>query len=139
MMWIGIQECIKIGLQVLKMFAFFHAFFVYSPKKEWKYVIAPLTCMIGVTFLLYFLFRPSDWLYWRGFSVFFVSSGTCHRKNRYQLFFICIYRHIRCYLVTWKLWKERHDEMDTIRKPTRSNDFLYNYGFVFGMYNRKSN
>lgn len=73
MMWIGIQECIKIGLQVLKMFAFFHAFFVYSPKKEWKYVIAPLTCMIGVTFLLYFLFRPSDWLYWRVFSVFFVS------------------------------------------------------------------
>lgn len=32
MMWFAGQECIKIGIQVLKMFAFFQVFFVY--KKE---------------------------------------------------------------------------------------------------------
>lgn len=73
MMWGVGEECVKIGIQVLKMFAFFQAFFVYTKKKEWKYVIFPIAFVIGVTFLLYYIFRPTDWLYWRMFSIFLVT------------------------------------------------------------------
>lgn len=73
MMWIAGQECIKIGIQVLKMFAFFHAFFVYTKKKEWKHVIFSIAFVIGATFLIYYIFSPTEWLYWRMFSVFWVS------------------------------------------------------------------
>lgn len=55
MMWIGIQECIKIGLQVLKMFAFFHAFFVYSPQKEWKY-----DCGLPIAWLVFYFSNISQ-------------------------------------------------------------------------------
>lgn len=94
MMRIPGQECIKIGIQVLKMFVFFQAFFVYSKKKNWKYVAILIPCMIVTTFLFYNIFRPNDWLYWRTFSIFLLScclfQGTVIKRIGIS-FFLCVF------------------------------------------------
>lgn len=67
------QECLKISMHLIKMFAFFCAFFGASIKFTKKNVLASFLMIFGGTCLVFGIAQPTEWLFWRTGAIFLVA------------------------------------------------------------------